>query len=64
MPAAKPSRAAIQRALEAVKQAGLTPAAITVAPDGTIRVETAPPERLDAAPESADILTPKKWATG
>lgn len=64
MPAAKPTRAAIERAIAAVTGAGLTPAAVCIGPDGSIRIETPAAERLDAAPESADILKPKKWATG
>lgn len=75
MPAPKITKAAIQRAIEATKAAGLTPSAVTVSKDGTVRIETAPVLTLDTvpasaqvltldtAPESAQVLKPKQWAT-
>jgi hypothetical protein len=38
MPAPAVTKAAIQRAIEATKAAGLTPSAVTVSKDGTVRV--------------------------
>lgn len=63
MPAPNVTKAAIQRAIEATKAAGLTPSAVTVSKDGTIRVETDPPESLEPASPPAPVLRPKQWAT-
>lgn len=72
MPAAKPSKAAIIRAIEAVQAAGLVPAAVFVGPDGSLRIETqatppAPVEGdqppLDAEGGNVTPMVAKKWAT-
>lgn len=63
MPAPTVTKAAIQRAIEATKAAGLTPSAVTVSKDGTVRVETVTEKAVDMAKPSAQVLQPKKWAT-
>ena len=63
MPAPTVTKAAIQRAIEATKAAGLTPSAVTVSKDGTVRVETVTEKAVDTAKSSAQVLQPKKWAT-
>lgn len=63
MPAPLVTKAAIQRAIEATKAAGLTPSAITVSKDGTVRVETIPEKSVDTPTTTAQVLKPKKWAT-
>ncbi|MCE8006425.1 hypothetical protein [Aestuariivita sp.] len=42
MPAPNVTKAAIQRAIEATQAAGLSPSAVTVRKDGSVRVETVP----------------------
>jgi hypothetical protein len=39
MPAARPSKATLNNALEAIIDAGLTPGVLTVGPDGSFHVE-------------------------
>lgn len=39
MPAARPSQASVNNAVAALVEAGLTPTALQVAPDGSFRVE-------------------------
>lgn len=63
MPAPTVTKAAIQRAIEATKAAGLTPSAVTVSKDGTVRVETVTEKAVDKGLASAQVLQPKKWAT-
>lgn len=63
MPAPAATKAAIQRAIEATKAAGLTPSAVMVSKDGTVRVETVTEKLVDTAKPSAQVLQPKKWAT-
>jgi len=63
MPAPAVTKAAIQRAIEATKAAGLTPSAVVVSKDGTVRVETVTPEKtVDTDKPAAQVLKPKKWA--
>lgn len=76
MPAAPATEAAIRRAIQAVRAQGLAIGAVVVASDGTIRIETRPPEAdkpadatpasesLDAPPPSVQAPQPKKWARG
>ena len=61
MPAPPVTKAAIQRAIEATKAAGLTPSAVTVSKDGTVRVETVTEKAVDTTGLSAPVLRPKKW---
>lgn len=63
MPAPAATKAAIQRAIEATKAAGLTPSAVTVSKDGTVRVETVTEIAVDTRRGSAQVLKPKKWST-
>lgn len=63
MPAPAVTKAAIQRAIEATKAAGLTPSAVTVSKDGTVRIETVAEKVVDTGKPSAQVLQPKKWAT-
>ncbi len=63
MPAPAVTKAAIQRAIEATKAAGLTPSAVTVSKDGTVRVETVTEKTVDTDRATAQVLQPKKWAT-
>lgn len=57
------TKAAIQRAIEATKAAGLTPTGVWVYKDGTVRVETAQKESVDTPPAEGEVLKPKQWAT-
>ncbi len=63
MPAPTATKAAIQRAIEAAKAAGLTPSAVTISKDGTVRVEAATEIAVDTSRASAQVLKPKKWST-
>lgn len=63
MPAPRTTPAAIERAITAVKNQGLAIGAVVVTNDGTIRIETRPPESLDVAPATVHPLQPKKWAS-
>lgn len=62
MPAPAATKAAIQRAIEATRAAGLTAYAVSVSRDGTIRIETATPKEKPV--ETTNALTPKKWSLG
>jgi len=62
MPAAPATKAEIKRAIEAIEAAGLTPAAITVGKDGSIRIETQPTKQMDSMPDNVQALKPKAWA--
>lgn len=64
MPAPTVTKAAIQRAIEATKAAGLIPSAVTVSKDGTIRIETANAKPVDTTEQTGQILGPKKWSVG
>lgn len=55
MPAAPATRAEIQRAIEAVQKAGLNPAGVSVAKDGTIHVE------IEGQQKKANVVAPKQW---
>lgn len=57
MPAAPATKAAIQRAIDAVKACGLLVSAVRVQSDGTVIVETS---AVDTAPETRKN-GPKKW---
>lgn len=61
MPAAPATKAEIKRVIDAVAAAGLTPSALTVSKDGTIRVETTPAKTVDIPQTSAQVLKPKAW---
>ena len=63
MPAAPATKAAIQRAIEAAKAAGLQVCAVSVSRDGTVRVETAPERIVDNAVPPMHAAQPKRWAT-
>ncbi len=63
MPAPTVTKAAIQRAIEATKAAGLTTSAVTVSKDGTVRVETVTEKAVDKEVHNAQPLKPRKWAT-
>lgn len=56
MPAARPSAAAVENVLRALKAQGLIPAAVKVAADGGFVVET----RVDDA-EGAGASSPPRW---
>jgi hypothetical protein len=58
MPAARPSEAAIARALKAWQAAGLTVGRLTIT-DGAIIIESLP-----APAESPQPAMPKQWRTG
>jgi len=61
MPAPTVTKAAIQRAIEATVAAGLTPSAVEVSRDGTVRVETSTQKKVDEQTPSGQILTPAAW---
>lgn len=63
MAAPTATKAAIQRAISATKDAGLTPAALSVSKDGTIRIEILTDKKDSASSGSPKILQPKKWAS-
>lgn len=62
MPAPTVTKAAIQRAIEATKAAGLIPSAVIVSKDGTVRVETSTKKTVDTLNDNVHSLKPKKWA--
>ncbi len=62
MPAAPATKAEIKRTIEAIEAAGLTPCAVIVGKDGTIRIETQPAKTVDNTMPSAQVLKPKAWA--
>lgn len=62
MTAPAASKAAIERALNAAKAAGLTITGFRVSRDGTISVETAPPAPLDESARTMPVSRPKQWA--
>jgi len=55
------TKAAIKRAIEATVAAGLTPCAVVVSRDGTIRVETSSAKELDEQQENGKSLRPAAW---
>ncbi|MBZ4690922.1 MAG: hypothetical protein JG765_2173 [Cereibacter sp.] len=57
MPAANPTKAALLRAIEAWKAAGLQIGGMEVLKDGTIRILAA----MDKTPEPAHRKGPKPW---
>jgi LDH2 family malate/lactate/ureidoglycolate dehydrogenase len=61
MPAAAATKAAIKRAIEAAQDAGLAICAVSVAKDGSIRVETNQ-KNLDTNPVLDQGPKPKQWA--
>jgi hypothetical protein len=63
MPAAPTTKAAIKRAIEAAQDAGLEVSAVSVLPDGGVRVETAskPVDKPAFLPQSSK---PKQWGIG
>ena len=76
MPAPAATKAAIKRAIEATQDAGLTPTAVVVAKDGSVRVETAAgqasrqdgagheKESVNGQTKAGKVVTPKKWNIG
>lgn len=62
MPSPAASQAAITRALAAALAAGLRVTSFAVSRDGTVTVDTADAKAIDAAPDSVQPSTPKKWA--
>jgi hypothetical protein len=63
MTQARSTQAAITRALSAAAQAGLQVARFTVARDGSVTVEAAPPKPLDKPAQDMPRL-PKAWSQG
>ena len=63
MPAAPATKAAIKRAIEAVAAAGLTVRSVQVARDGTISIDTVPPDAAVDTPARIGQPAPKRWAT-
>ena len=61
MPAAAATKAAIKRAIEAAQDAGLAICAVSVAKDGSIRVETNQ-KNLDTKSVLDQGPKPKQWA--
>ncbi|WP_374302601.1 hypothetical protein [Paracoccus sp. (in: a-proteobacteria)] len=72
MPAAKPSQATINNAVRAILAAGLTPGALLIGADGSVRVEILQHDQSlaenrtsgDDAPkggEEANVAAPRKW---
>lgn len=57
MPAARATKAAIKRAIDAWREAGLEVGGMEVTPDGLIRI-TRPVDRPEETPQSSG---PKKW---
>lgn len=57
MTAPRTTKAAMERALNAVQARGLTVASIEIKPDGTIRIETP----VANATESQQPLRPQAW---
>lgn len=57
MPAARPSKAAIKRAIDAWRDAGLEVGGMEITPDGMIRLMR-PVDRQDETPQASG---PKKW---
>ena len=61
MPAAQTTKAAIRRAIEAAKDAGLSICAVSVGKDGSVRVET-DQKKLDTDSILDQGPKPKQWA--
>ena len=61
MPAAKPTKQQIERALAAWERAGLRVGAVEIHPDGTIRIERAPDEVATPQQSKQDHRTPIPW---
>ncbi|MEO0485303.1 MAG: hypothetical protein AAF092_05270 [Pseudomonadota bacterium] len=62
MPAAPATKAAIQRAIDAVRACGLTVSGVSVSRDGTVHVDTSDKIPVDSQPEVPKVLEPKAWA--
>ena len=64
MPAPKPTKAAIERALSAARSVGFTPTSFRIGPDGSLTIDMGAGELNPAANQQAgpeDAKAPKKW---
>jgi hypothetical protein len=64
MTTSRNTEAAITRALTAATADGLQIARFTVARDGSVTVEAAPPKPIDSPTSNVQRLQPKAWAKG
>lgn len=63
MPAPKLTQASVKNAIAAATAAGLTPTAMVIQADGSLRLEFLPQEFNNAANSESEVTegTPKKW---
>jgi hypothetical protein len=61
MPAPKLTNASVKNALAAATAVGLTPSAMVIQPDGSMRIEFDTEQLEDVSKSKTDAKAPKRW---